>query len=56
MKNHKLNLEPCPDCPYPMDVLINPLPKEQGATCQKFDVTCRECGDNWIEETEDGVS
>lgn len=56
MKNHKLNLEPCPDCPYPMDVSIVPLPKEKESNCSRFGISCRECGDEWTEEVEDGVS
>jgi len=56
MKNHNLNLEPCADCPYPMDVLVNLLPVEKESTCFKYGVTCRECGEQWIELVENGVS
>lgn len=56
MKNHKLNLDPCQDCPYPMDVLVNLLPREKDATCNRYSVECRECADKWIEVVEDGVS
>jgi hypothetical protein len=51
MQAKDLKLEPCSECPYPMDVIINPLPKE--ANCIRFGISCRECGDNWIEKIEE---
>ena len=50
--NSKLDLQPCQDCPYPMNVLINPLPKKDGK--ERYAVTCRECGDSWTEITTNG--
>jgi hypothetical protein len=50
--NHGLELQPCPDCPYPMNILINRLgPKDN---CERFAVSCRECGDSWTEIIEIG--
>jgi RNase P subunit RPR2 len=49
---HELELQPCPDCPYPMNTLVNRLgPKNN---CERFSVTCRECGDSWTELIEIG--
>jgi len=52
--DYGLELQPCPECPYPMNVLINPLPTKDNQ--ERFAVTCRECGDSWTEvfETDNG--
>lgn len=50
--NHGLELQPCPDCPYPMNTLVNPLGPKNGH--ERFAVTCRECGDSWTELVEIG--
>jgi len=42
-----LEIQSCPDCPYPMNVAVNPLPTKDDNEC--FTVTCRECGDSWTE-------
>lgn len=47
-----LQLDPCSDCPYPMNVLINPLSKKEGK--ERFSITCRECGDSWTEVYTEG--
>lgn len=56
MAKNNLNIEPCPDCPYPMDVLITALPRKNSDTCSRYGISCRECGEEWIELVEDGVS
>lgn len=56
MKNHNLDLDPCPDCPYPMDVLVTALPRKQKETCTTYGIVCRECAEEWIELVEDGPS
>jgi len=48
--DHGLELQPCPDCPYPMNILINPLTAKDNQ--ERFSVTCRECGDSWTETIE----
>jgi len=48
----KLDIQPCPDCPYPMNILVNPLSQKDGK--QRFAVTCRECGDSWTEVVTNG--
>ena len=45
--NHGLDPQPCPDCPYPMNILVVPLSQKDGI--EHFSVTCRECGDSWSE-------
>jgi len=50
--NHGLALQPCPDCPYPMNILVNSLPAKNNH--ERFAVTCRECGDSWTELVEIG--
>lgn len=52
MKANNLKLEPCAECPYPMDITITPLPAKSDG-CSRFGISCRECGDEWIEEVED---
>jgi len=49
MNKINLKLEPCSDCPVPMNVIINNLTKKTDE-CTRFGVDCRECGEKWIEE------
>jgi hypothetical protein len=51
MKAEQLKLDPCPECPIPMNVLIKPLAVKEGE-CQSFGISCRECGEKWTEEIE----
>ena len=45
--SYGVNPQPCPDCPYPMNILIVPTRVE--GKIEHFAVTCRECGDSWKE-------
>lgn len=51
MPNSKinLNLDPCSECPVPMNVIVNDLTKKTDQ-CLKFGIECRECGEKWTEE------
>jgi ribosomal protein L37E len=44
---NEINIEPCSECPYPMNVLI--IPHAKNNEFEKFKITCRECGETWIE-------
>jgi len=50
LHDHGFELQPCPECPYPMNILVNSLPAKNTQEC--FAVTCRECGDSWTEVLE----
>jgi hypothetical protein len=51
MRAEDLKLEPCTECPVPMNVTIKPLAVKDGE-CQSFGISCRECGDKWTEKVE----
>jgi hypothetical protein len=42
-------LEPCSECPVPMNVISNDLTKKTDP-CTRIGIECRECGEKWIEE------
>jgi RNase P subunit RPR2 len=45
--NKNFELQPCPDCPYPMNVISNRIgPKDNH---ERIAITCRECGESWTE-------
>jgi hypothetical protein len=50
MSNFRIpvSLEPCSDCPVPMNVIINNLTKKDD-TQPKYGIECRECGEKWTE-------
>jgi len=43
-------IEPCTDCPYPTNFIVNTL--TVNGTKEKYAIHCRECNDSWIEEIE----
>lgn len=49
MNKINLKLEPCSECPVPMNVIVNNLTKNTDE-CTRLGVDCRECGEKWIEE------
>jgi hypothetical protein len=50
MSNFRIpvSLEPCSECPVPMNVIINNLTKKDD-TQPKYGIECRECGEKWTE-------
>ena len=44
-----LNLEPCSECPIPMNVIVNDLTKKTDQ-CLRFGIEGREGGEQWTEE------
>ena len=48
MKVNLPKVEPCIECPYPTNFMVNTL-TINGAQ-EKYAVHCRECNDSWIEE------
>lgn len=45
----KFQMEVCPDCSVPPNWVAVEIPCDTGCP-RKFDVKCRDCGDNWIEQ------
>ena len=41
-------IEPCIECPYPTNFIVNTL--AVNGVKEKYAVHCRECNDSWIEE------
>lgn len=50
MKIETSRIEPCPDCPYPTNFTASILSVDDGK--ERYAVSCRECGDSWVEEVQ----